>query len=119
LNAFELINIAAFDVASIFDEDENTVSNATRFISGKPIDDVQNAIIAAAKKVGSTSRRRTAARVIFNNDQNGQVVTMRTYQVVPGICVYDFSRDEGGRDKFHVWFDGVKSDPQVAECIKP
>lgn len=117
LNAFELINIAAFDVASIFDEDENTVSNATRFISGKPVEDVQNAIIAAAKKLGSTSRRRTQARVIFSNEQNGQVVTMRTYQVVPGICVYDFSRDEGGRDKFHHWFDGVKRDPQVAEQL--
>jgi serine/threonine protein kinase len=110
LNAFELINIAAFDVANIFDEDENTVSNATRFVSKVEIDRVQAAIIERATALGSVAHRQTQARVVFECQSTGQVVTMRTYQVIPGVCVYDFSRDEGGREHFHTWFANLRDE---------
>jgi len=117
LNAFEIINIAAFDVASIFDEDENTVSNATRFMSSFPPDKVQSAIIDAAKSLGTIASKRTNARIVFENHETGHVVTTRTYQVVPGICVYDFSRDEGGREKFHQWFDRLKTSDVLKQYL--
>ena len=110
LNAFELINIAAFDVANIFDEDENTVSNATRFVSKAEIDRVQAAIIERATALGSVAHRQTQTRVVFECQSTGQVVTMRTYQVIPGVCVYDFSRDEGGREHFHTWFANLRDE---------
>lgn len=111
LNAFELINLAAFDVASIFDEDENTVSNSTRFMSGENMEKVQAAVIKCAEDLGTVAKRKTQSRVVFEDAHRGVVITMRTYQVVPGVCVYDFSRDEGGRDHFHSWFESLR-DPK-------
>ena len=109
LNAFELINLAAFDVESIFDEDENTVSNATRFMSKESVDNVQAAVIKRAEQdLNTVAKRKTLSRVTFEDVNNGVVVTMRTYQVIPGVCVYDFSRDEGGRDRFHAWFQKLR-----------
>ena len=111
LNAFELINLAAFDVASIFDEDENTVSNSTRFMSGENMERVQAAVIKCAEDLGTVAKRKTQSRIMFEDANRGIVITMRTYQVVPGVCVYDFSRDEGGRDHFHSWFESLR-DPE-------
>jgi len=111
LNAFELINLAAFDVASIFDEDENTVSNSTRFMSGENMEKVQAAVIKCAEDLGTVAKRKTQSRIMFEDANRGIVITMRTYQVVPGVCVYDFSRDEGGRDHFHSWFESLR-DPE-------
>ena len=111
LNAFELINLAAFDVASIFDEDENTVSNATRFMSGENMEKVHAAVIKRAEELGTVAKRKTQSRITFEDANRSVVVTMRTYQVVPGVCVYDFSRDEGGRDHFHSWFERLR-DPE-------
>ena len=107
LNAFELINIAAFDVADIFDDDDNTVNNATRFMSTEPPERVQEAVCRAAESLDFVARRQTKARIMFTCDDLGLVVMMRTYQVVPGVYLYTFSRDEGGREHFHEWFEKI------------
>jgi len=117
LNAFELINMTAFDIANIFDSDENTVTNATRFVTSKPPNDVQKAVIAAAKKLGYKAQRQTNARVVFEQEKHALYVTMRVYQVVPGICLFDFSRDSGSRVTFHQWFDDIHADETVLAMI--
>lgn len=117
LNAFELINMTAFDVANIFDSDENTISNATRFLSSKSVNDVQRAVCAAARKLGYTAIRQTSSRIMFEHPKHVLVVTMRAYQVVPGICLFDCSRDAGSREMFHQWFDDVHADPNVLAMI--
>ena len=117
LNAFELINMTAFDVANIFDSDENTISNATRFLSSSSLNDVQRAVSAAARKLGYIAYRQTSSRIVFEHSKLALAVTMRAYQVVPGICLFDFSRDAGSREVFHQWFDDIHADPDVLAVI--
>ena len=100
LNAFELINIAAFDVADIFDDDDNTVNNATRFMSTESPERVQEAVCRAAESLNFVVRRQTKARIMFTCDDLGLVVMMRTYQVVPACTFTRLVADEADANTF-------------------
>lgn len=112
LNAFELINMSAFDLGNLFEQRADIVHRHTRFMTTEDPDRVVRRIADAAQRRGLKASSWTfKVRMEGQIDDGGYVMAIvELFEILPGVCFAEFRRARGDPREFHQLFRSIQSD---------
>jgi serine/threonine protein kinase len=117
INAFELMNLTAFDCTHMFDDYANVSNSTTRFISSSSESDIEKAVVVAAQKSGCEVKAVPNKPLRLRHSASAVQIVVEKYEVVPGIYMVNFNRLSGNRDAYYELFYEIKKKPMIKSLM--
>lgn len=112
LNAFELINLSAFDLGNLFEQHADIVHRHTRFVTTEAPKRVVRRIAEAAQHYGLKASAGTfKVKLDGQMEESGYLTAIaELFEILPGLCFAEFRRARGDPREFHQLFRRIQSD---------
>lgn len=109
LNAFEIINMTAFDLNELFEKREDVVLRHTRFMCWDDTSTINKSVSAAAKQLGFRPSDVEDGLKLEGADKSGLPLSgiVELFEVIPGLHMVEFRRLRGNRLSWFGFYSDV------------